>query len=159
MWVKQREGRMSKAKQYRILTQQIIHETIDGEVVVVNLETGTYYSFDKAGAIVWNCIDQGCTIDSVVSYVTTLYDGDSTTIVQEIQEFINNLEKEKLIVSSELESTETKNGHIHPILSGEKIPFANPKINKYIDMQNLLLLDPIHDVDESGWPSKKQKAE
>jgi hypothetical protein len=25
-------------------------------------------------------------------------------------------------------------------------------LNKYSDMQELLLLDPIHDVDDAGWP-------
>jgi hypothetical protein len=28
----------------------------------------------------------------------------------------------------------------------------------YEDMQDLLLLDPIHDVDETGWPARKQDA-
>jgi len=150
---------MSRAKQYRILTPQIIHETIDGEAVVVNLETGTYYSIDKVGAIVWSCIDHGCSIDSLMSHVAVLCEGDRTTIEQGIQEFINNLEKENLIGSAELDSVEPANEHAYPVFSGKKIPFENPKLNIYIDMQDLLLLDPIHDVDESGWPSKRQKAE
>jgi hypothetical protein len=28
-----------------------------------------------------------------------------------------------------------------------------PVLNKYTDMQDLLLLDPIHEVDERGWPN------
>jgi hypothetical protein len=28
-------------------------------------------------------------------------------------------------------------------------------LNKYTDMQDLLLLDPIHEVDAAGWPSTK----
>jgi hypothetical protein len=28
-------------------------------------------------------------------------------------------------------------------------------LERYTDMQELLLLDPIHDVDESGWPHRK----
>ena len=28
-------------------------------------------------------------------------------------------------------------------------------MEKYDDMQELLLLDPIHEVDEAGWPVKK----
>jgi hypothetical protein len=27
-------------------------------------------------------------------------------------------------------------------------------LHKYTDMEELLLLDPIHDVDETGWPNK-----
>ncbi len=28
-----------------------------------------------------------------------------------------------------------------------------PRLDKYTDMQELLLLDPIHEVDERGWPN------
>jgi hypothetical protein len=28
----------------------------------------------------------------------------------------------------------------------------DPKLEKYTDMEDLLLLDPIHDVQEVGWP-------
>ena len=33
-----------------------------------------------------------------------------------------------------------------------KIPFEEPKLEKYSDMEDLLLLDPIHDVEDEGWP-------
>lgn len=31
--------------------------------------------------------------------------------------------------------------------------FPAPRLERYTDMQDLLLLDPIHDVDERGWPN------
>jgi hypothetical protein len=33
-----------------------------------------------------------------------------------------------------------------------KKPFTDPVIEIYTDLQDLLLLDPIHDVDDRGWP-------
>jgi hypothetical protein len=33
--------------------------------------------------------------------------------------------------------------------------WSSPVLSIYDDMQDLLLLDPIHDVDESGWPAIK----
>jgi hypothetical protein len=30
--------------------------------------------------------------------------------------------------------------------------WAEPVLDKYTDMQELLLLDPIHEVDDAGWP-------
>ncbi len=36
-----------------------------------------------------------------------------------------------------------------------KTPFQIPVLDVYSDMQDLLLLDPIHDVDETGWPTPK----
>jgi hypothetical protein len=36
--------------------------------------------------------------------------------------------------------------------------FVAPVLHKHTDMQDLLLLDPIHEVDETGWPSVKKDA-
>ena len=38
--------------------------------------------------------------------------------------------------------------------SGETSPFVTPTLSRYTEMQDLLLLDPIHDVDDSGWPRR-----
>jgi hypothetical protein len=35
---------------------------------------------------------------------------------------------------------------------GKESKFEKPGLQKYSDMQDLLLLDPIHEVDEMGWP-------
>ncbi len=35
------------------------------------------------------------------------------------------------------------------------VPYAPPALETYTDMQELLLLDPIHDVDETGWPAAR----
>ena len=36
-----------------------------------------------------------------------------------------------------------------------KAVFQTPTLNADSDMEDLLLLDPIHDVDEKGWPQAK----
>jgi hypothetical protein len=33
-------------------------------------------------------------------------------------------------------------------------PYSPPKLSAYTDMQELLLLDPVHEVDDAGWPSR-----
>jgi hypothetical protein len=36
--------------------------------------------------------------------------------------------------------------------------FVEPLLQKYTDMEEMLLLDPIHEVDEHGWPSARKDA-
>jgi hypothetical protein len=59
------------------------------------------------------------------------------------------LQQENLIVPVDGETAvdlqPSNNGH-------DKPSFTPPLLHKYSDMQELLLLDPIHDVDEAGWP-------
>ena len=41
----------------RVNSPHVIHETIDGEVIVINLASGNYYSVKGAGADVWDVIE------------------------------------------------------------------------------------------------------
>ena len=36
-----------------------MHETIEGEVIVIDLTTGSYYSLRDAGAEIWHSVEQG----------------------------------------------------------------------------------------------------
>ena len=33
--------------------------------------------------------------------------------------------------------------------------FVAPALTRYTDVKDLLVLDPVHDVDEMGWPTPK----
>lgn len=44
---------------FRVDLPNIMHEMIDNEVVVVNLDNGTYYSFDGVGAQIWRLLGGG----------------------------------------------------------------------------------------------------
>ena len=34
----------------------------------------------------------------------------------------------------------------------ERLAFTPPKLERYTDMQEIILLDPVHKVDSQGWP-------
>ena len=36
--------------------------------------------------------------------------------------------------------------------------FTTPTLEIFSDMQDILLLDPVHDVDERGWPINKNNS-
>ena len=44
----------------------IIHDIIDGEAVIVNMENESYYSIDSVDAVVWDCIEKGMSISQIV---------------------------------------------------------------------------------------------
>ena len=144
---------------FQVNSPNVIHEIIDGEVVLINLETGSYYSIDKVGAVVWEYILQGLSSNQIVEALMTQYDSEQEEIAVGIQQLFDSLQAEQLIVSGEAptiyENTpyvanEGNNGK-------EKSRFEAPDLHKYTDMEDLLLLDPIHDVDESGWPNTNPK--
>ena len=44
---------MSVPGRYRVNEPGVIHQSIDGETVIINLDSGAYYSLDAVGAVIW----------------------------------------------------------------------------------------------------------
>ena len=125
---------MESAKTYAVQDQKAISETLDGETIIINLETGSYYSMNADGTAVWNAIKK-----------RELIDGSSE---KSIRDFISFLEREDLVAETE----STPDAVLADLNSAQ-----NPHIEKYTDMQEMLLADPIHDVDQAGWPHMKKE--
>lgn len=138
---------------FRINTPDVILENFGDEVVIVNLSNGNYYSVDAVGAEVWALIEKGYPTAAVLADLSRRYDGDPATIDTALTQFVTDLLADNLIVpvagDSQLMDAIADTGLT------AKQPFKAPILNKYTDMQELLLLDPIHEVDETGWPTVK----
>jgi hypothetical protein len=139
-------------QRFRINTPTVTHETIDGEAVIINLDSGNYYSLVEAGSFIWALVEKGASANEVQDLLQQTYQGDAADIDRGVQQLLAQLQQENLIVpvdgSAAVDLTEvmpSSNGHGKP-------SFNAPLLNKFSDMQELLLLDPIHDVDEAGWP-------
>lgn len=140
-------------QRFRVNTPTVTHETIDGEAVIINLDSGNYYSLVDAGSFIWSLIEKGASAPEVRKVVLQTYQGNEQDIDQGVQELMAQLEQENLIVPvagagealDVCQVSQSSNGHERP-------SFKAPLLNKFSDMQELLLLDPIHDVDDAGWP-------
>ena len=142
----------------KINQSTVIYEIFDSEVVIINLTTGSYYSLDKSGAEIWRLLERPARQAVIVQDISSRYQGDRAQMEQSIREFLEELQRDSLIVPGENGETE---GSERLAESGEsatgvaKLPFEAPVVHKYSDMEELLLLDPIHEVDEMGWPNAK----
>jgi len=135
----------------------VIHETIDGEVVIVNLDTGNYYSLDKTGANIWNLIEKNLTLGHITEFLVRHFEGDQENIEKSLHRFAEELVREGLITEDTTSGISAAHSFIiEEQVSGENRQlFEAPFLHKYNDMQEILLLDPIHEVDETGWPHVK----
>jgi hypothetical protein len=131
---------------------QAIHETIDGETIIIDLASGTYYSLRGSGSEIWNALGSGEPLDALVGRLTETYDADPAEIVAALEAVLGDLEAEGLVAST--------NGAASLEIPAEGSrgdePFAPPKLEKYTDMQDIILLDPVHQVDDRGWPHAAQ---
>jgi hypothetical protein len=141
---------------FRVNTPAVSHETIDGEAVIINLDSGNYYSLTDAGSTIWNLVVQRVPVEEICKYVCEAYQGERSEIVRGVQELLSQLHQEDLIVPLDYVPDGTFDDGIKTSIASERSQFRFPVLEKYTDMQELLLLDPIHEVDDMGWPRKPE---
>jgi hypothetical protein len=141
---------------YRIKRPSVVSETIDGEVLVLRLVPGYYYSLDGSAALIWEGVEQGRPLEAIQSRLAAAYEGDPVEMAQAVAAFLASLVEEELIEASpEPPDVGADPAPASPDGGGARPRFAAPVLNRYTDMQDLLVLDPIHDVSEMGWPTPR----
>jgi hypothetical protein len=147
---------MEVHNQLKVNTPNVVHETIDGETILLDLNTGNYYSLDGSGALIWEFIDKTGNYEKAIEILTAANSAESDNIAGAVKKFADELLTEKLMVIASSEITPADVTEIENKLKEMALNFKAPAVCKYTDMQDLLLLDPIHEVDEKGWPESKE---
>jgi outer membrane protein assembly factor BamB len=137
-------------KRYRINSPHVVAETLDGEATIVDLENGTYYALNESGSFIWERLTRGSEPTEVAAGLASAYELDSELATEAVEELLKELSEHALIVPA---SNGTASAAVNGAPAGAGA-YAAPQLSTYTDMQELLLLDPIHEVDESGWPSQ-----
>ena len=141
---------------YRVNAKDIMHETIDGEVVIVNLDSGAYYAFDGSGEYIWDRLSQsGASREQLVQELAPRFQASEQEIDAGVQSFIAQLLDEQLIEIASGVDEALAAGADAETVAEAAAEFLVPNLNKYTDMEALLLADPIHEVEPSGWPHVK----
>ncbi len=138
---------------YQINQPDVIYEKFDKEYVVVNLKNGSYYALKGTSAHIWRELVNGASRDEILTALQSEYAADESIIVSAVETFLMELENETLVTRQS--KTLTLNTHSTPTSNPPRVPFTPPVLEKFTDMREVLQLDPIHQVDDSGWPAHK----
>lgn len=129
-------------------------DAADAEAIVVNLNTGTYFSVRGDAILLWNAIIAGAAAEEIVEAVVEMTGEAGETIAAVIADFCASLAEHGLIVERD-GYTETPPAFD---LSAGGAGLLEPSLAIYTDMQDLILLDPVHEVDARGWPHAQASA-
>jgi len=130
----------------------VVFEESDDEVVVVNLNEGVYYFLGGPAAFVWMALHSGMSGSDVVATVASL-ENVPPSMPEEVLAFVVRLMDLNLlrVVREPLNPGQLTPSVFEYFREGYQVP----ELETYSDLQDILLLDPIHDVDDTGWPASK----
>ena len=139
----------------RINLPNVVSEVFDGEIVCVNLETGSYYCIKGSGVFIWSELLLCPMYTKVlISSFNDVYDMDQCE--EMISTFIEQLLTYELVVEMQNEESGFEEVTTHTSQKPSN-GLGDAFIEQFNDLQDILLLDPIHDVDETGWPVASNK--
>ena len=135
---------------YRVNSPQVISETVGGETIIVNLARGHYFSLQGTAVEVWQGLERGEAAETIVLELEQRYEAADGEIDTAVKKLLEDFITAELVVA---EGNGT--GTVAPRSSqdvGERVPFVPPSFTTFTDMQDIILLDPVHEVDTQGWP-------
>ena len=139
---------------YRVLPT-VSMERLDGETIVIDFESGRFYSFRESAADLLWLISLGIELtlfESVLRRYFKIQDLSEVTI--EIDSFIETILSLNLIEKNVVED-EIGVGRLTDVELPEDYlrgDWVSPLLMSNDELADLLKIDPIHDVSESGWP-------
>lgn len=127
---------------------RVMSESLDGETIVIDTLTGAYYTFDGHGSALWDCVAAGTSrIDDLAEWLARSDQVAPVSSRSVVERFVRQLFEFDLVALSR---------HLPPAAQDSEASDARPiVITRYSDLEELILLDPIHEVDpDQGWPAR-----
>ncbi|CAO3430809.1 PqqD family protein [Azospirillum endophyticum] len=128
------------------LAKSAVADVIDGEAIIVDLDTGTYYSATGFAAKFVEALMGSDRVDAIVGALCRQLGADRQYVLPAVRHVCRQLISFGVL-------TGTGDGFSGDPVPVEAIPFEGLAISQFTDMKQLLELDPVHQVDESGWPN------
>ncbi len=149
--------KLSQSVLFRVNAPRVAHQTLEGQTIIIDFESGAYFSVNETGTVIWQQIVQNASVNRIIQALEQSYVSEDDVIRHGVEQFLDELQRESLIlpVDGAPSAFDTASPMSSPNPTAQSV-FQAPSLDKYIDMQDLLLLDAIHDVDEQGWPLKNE---
>jgi hypothetical protein len=137
---------------YRIDRSKILFEQFEDETVLINTETGYYYSLSQEGSEILRLLDEGCPVEEVL-FVLFGNPVHPLPVSDEIWSFLASLRDEGIVTSSAAVRSDSLAVIADKSRYADSATYKAPLLERFDDVRELLLIDPVHQVDEEyGWP-------
>lgn len=137
---------------FQIDRTRIQFERFEDETVLINVENGFYYSISSSGSELLQLIDSGYEVGMLVGI---MFDDSADTVHFNtmIIRFVEDLIFEGILIETYDSPIINQSINVVKPLYSSKEGFEPPLLEKFDEVSDLLLIDPIHTVDQQqGWP-------
>jgi hypothetical protein len=128
----------------------VVFERYDDEIIAINLNTGIYYTLNTTAADIFDLLAAGCPATDLITILQPKYSDDLRQFESDLAHFVSELKRAALIEPS---PANRERPGVQTPENGPKVFFEVPVLKVHEDLQELFLLDPVHEVSAEGWPA------
>ncbi|PTW55066.1 coenzyme PQQ synthesis protein D (PqqD) [Breoghania corrubedonensis] len=134
---------MTASTKFVLAGPDVVCEEFDGEFVILDLETGCYFSLNRSASAIWKLLEAGFAPLAI-----------EAALGETIKPLLGSLQDHKLMAPSD----EPGNSELDDQARISLGTIENaPTFEVFDDLADLIRADPVHDVDEAaGWPLQKE---
>jgi Coenzyme PQQ synthesis protein D (PqqD) len=140
---------MSRIYQHNL--SEIAAQEFEDGPVMINFLTGRYFTLNRSGHRLWAELQEGADEARLASALADLGQMsrlEAERLRQDVRLFLDRLINERL-VAEVIGKTRTAATSTKPLDEA----YEPPRLDVFDDLAELILLDPIHDINEKmGWP-------
>lgn len=76
---------------------EVFANEIDGEVVMMNIQTGKYYGLDDVGTRIWEMMKEEIQVQQIIRQLLKEYNVSEQECAQDVMQLLSDLEQNQLI--------------------------------------------------------------
>lgn len=80
-----------------LIPAHILHVTVQGNSVVMNIKAGTYLILNETATYIWQILTERCTAQSVIELTAQRYKVDLRELYGDVEEFLLDCQRRQLI--------------------------------------------------------------
>lgn len=74
-----------------VVNSEVVARTVGDEAILLDLSTGTYFTLNPVGTVVWRGLEDGHSVDEIVSNVLSEFDAVESVVREDVRALLDDL--------------------------------------------------------------------
>ena len=79
------------------IREEVLSRQLDGEAVLLDLQSGTYFGLNEIGALVWDLVSAGKTVGEIRVGLLEAYEVEPEVVDADLERLIDDLQRRGLV--------------------------------------------------------------
>jgi hypothetical protein len=79
--------------------ESVVSAELDGEAVLLNVDTGLYFGLDAVGTMIWTALSEGSSQEEIIELILSRFDATPEVVRADVTEFLDTLAAKGLVRS------------------------------------------------------------